>query len=148
MPMLDVMLKRTRLMGEGVNTLLDPGSREINVLRVASNVADAQTVTIGNDVYEFDRAANGVTAGRIAVTGHADDTPTNALTKLVAKINAVGTEPVTAVKISANEMLIYSDSPRAYALACAETLAGSNNAWASATMYGGRAHRRAPRRVA
>lgn len=146
--MLDTQLKRSRVMGEGVNTLIDPGSREINILRLASNVADAQTITIGNDVYEFDRAANGVTAGRIAITGHADDTPANASTKIVSTINAQGTEPVTAVKIGDSEILIYSDSPRAYGLACAETLAGSNNVWSNATMYGGRSHRGKPRRVA
>jgi hypothetical protein len=140
------VVKPTSVSGNGrflrmaVGAELHAGQRAVNVLRVASNVADTETVTIGADVYEFDRAADGVTAGRIAVTGHADDTPTNALTALETKINAkVGVEKVTAVKISANELLIIADEPGAVVLACAETLAGANNAWAAAAMYGGKA---------
>lgn len=118
---------------------VEGGQRAINVLRMASNGADTETVTIGADVYELDRAANGVTAGRIAVTGHADDTPTNVLTALETRINAkVGVEKVTAVKISANELLVIADEPGAVVLACAETLGGANNLWVNATMYGGR----------
>ena len=33
------------------------GRRAINVLRLASNVADAETITIGSEVYEIDTAA-------------------------------------------------------------------------------------------
>jgi hypothetical protein len=119
------------------NSSKTPGARAVNVLRVASNVADTETVTIGADVYEFDRAADGVTAGRIAVTGHADDTPAAATDALIAKINASGTEAVTAVDISANEILIVANKPGAVVLACTETLGGANNAWAAAAMYGG-----------
>jgi len=121
----------------GVNRF--PGRKAIGVIRVAANVADTETVTIGGDVYEFDRAANGVTAGRIAVTGHADDTPANATDALIATINASGRESVTAVDISANEILLLSDSPGAVVLALAETMAGSNNVVSAAAMYGGAA---------
>lgn len=123
----------------------DEGLAPIAVLRIASDVADAQTVTIGADVYEFDRAANGVTAGRIAVTGHADDTPTAATPALVSKINASGTEFVKAVQISVNEILIYkaaavggAAADSADTTALAETLAGANNAWDTAALRGGR----------
>jgi hypothetical protein len=117
----------------------DAGLKAVNVLRVASNVADAETVTIGKDVYEFDRAANGVTAGRIAVTGHADDTPAAATNALITAINTKGTEPVTAIDISDNEVLIAANAVGAVTTACAESLAGANNAWAATAMYGGRA---------
>jgi hypothetical protein len=110
-----------------------------NVLRVAADVADAETVTIGGTVFEFDRAANGVTAGRVAVTGHADDTPAAATDALITAINATTSCPMTAVDISANEVLLVSKKYGAHAHACTETLAGSNNAFASATAYGGRA---------
>lgn len=107
----------------------------VNVLRIAANVADAETVTIDGTVYEFDRAANGVTAGRTAVTGHSDDTPANASTALAAQINASqGGRGIHAVRVSANEILIYSKR----AIACAETLGGTNNAFAAATSYGGK----------
>jgi len=113
--------------------------KAINILRIASNVADTETVTIGSVVFEFDRSADGVTAGRVAVTGHADDTPANASTALVTAINASTACPMTAVKISSNEVLLISKAYGAQAHACTETLAGSNNAFSAATAYGGRA---------
>lgn len=115
----------------------DAGTKAIGVLRVAANVADEETVTIGADVYEFDRAADGVTAGRIAVTGHAGDTPGAATDALISTINASGTEDVTAIDISANEVLIVANSVGDTTTALAETMAGSNNAWDSAAMAGG-----------
>jgi hypothetical protein len=39
--------------------------------------------------------------------------------------------------IGANEVLVVHNALGINALACTETLGGSNNAWASATMYGG-----------
>lgn len=113
--------------------------KAMNVLRLASDVADTETVTIGGTVFEFDRSANGVTAGRVAVTGHSDDTPANASTALVTAINATTSCPMSAVKISANEVLLISKAYGAQTHACTETLAGSNNAFAAAAAYGGRA---------
>jgi hypothetical protein len=114
-----------------------PGRKAVGVLRVAADVADTQTVTIGSDVYEFDRAANGVTAGRIAVTGHADDTPANATNALITAINTYGTEPITAIDISDNEILLVADNVGAVTTALAETLAGANNVFSAAAMAGG-----------
>lgn len=127
-----------------VNETIDPGRLSLNILRVASNVANTETVTIGEDVYEFYNDA-GPTAGRIGVDVTGDLTPTNATTKLVAAINASGTERVTAKKISNNEVLIFQDEAGLPVLACAETLGGANNAWAAANTYGGRAD--GPRRI-
>jgi hypothetical protein len=121
-----------------VAVLGKPGlQRAVNVLRVAANVADTETVVIGQDTYEFDRAANGVTAGRIAVTAHADDTPTNATDALIAKINTSGTERVTAVDIGNNEILLVATDVGAIVIPCTETMAGTNNAYAANAMYGG-----------
>ena len=58
---------------------------------------------------------------------------------LIAAINGDTNSRVTAYDISANEVLIVHHELGVNALACAETLAGTNNAWASATMYGGAA---------
>jgi len=117
---------------------IEPGQKAINVYRLASNVADAETITIGADVYEFKTSGNPV-AGHIKVDASGGVTPTLMSTALAAAINASATEKVTAVRVSANEILIISTNPGAITIACASTLAGANNAWAAANMYGGRA---------
>jgi hypothetical protein len=124
-----------------INSLAQfPGLVAYGVLRVAANVVDEETVTIGADVYEFDRAADGVaTVGAIAVTGHADDTPTNATNALIATINASGTEAVTAVDISNNQVLIVANAPGVVALDTLTDMTGVNNAWDAAAMHGGAA---------
>jgi len=129
--------RRANIIGAGDQHVFDPGVRAINVLRVATDGADAQTVAIGNDVYELDRAANGVVAGRIPVTSHGDDTPAEVTDALVAAINANRASSVTALGISDNEVLIVAKGDGPVAIACSETLAGADNAWAAATMYGG-----------
>lgn len=117
-----------------------PGAPAYAVLRIADNVADEETVSIGADVYEFDRAADGVVnAGAIAVSGHADNTPANATDALIAAINASGTEAVTAVDISDNQVLIVADAVGVNTMALAETMAGVNNEWDTAALRGGAA---------
>lgn len=117
----------------------DPGIRACNTLRVAANVADAETIVIGARTYEFDRAADGVVSGNIAVTGHADDTPTNAISALVDIINVDVLSEVTAIKNSANEMFVYAKEAGDKRTATTETLAGANNGWSAATLLNGRA---------
>jgi len=204
-----------------------PGVRSVNVLRVAANVADGETVTIGGNVFEVDiintdagvdtvgamdattdpilvtfdgahgfvpgqlvRIENEITkvlgvptttkawlgrarSGTTAAT-HADNsdvfesnahpaanipvglvttlTPAVFTDALVDEINNAlhGTERATvqastifgsvvASGPSDNEVLIreFSATPAELALACTETLAGANNVWAAAAMYGG-----------
>jgi len=79
-----------------------------------------------------------VVAG-FAVTTHADDTPANATDALITKINASGTEAVTAIDISANEILLVADAVGATTTTCSETMGGANNEWAATNMYGGSA---------
>lgn len=128
-----------------------PGGANINkptvatgFLRVSGNVADEETVTIGSDVYEFDRAEDGVTAGRIAVTGHADDTAANATDALIATINASGTENVKAIDLGTGLVgIVSAETPGGVisgpgsALATTETC--TNAAWDETTMAVGAA---------
>lgn len=203
----------------------DDGAPMRNILRVASDVVSAQTVTIGADVYEveivntdstddasngdfnnttnpltvagavarypncpmavgsllriqneimavtandgtdvtFKRAVSGtsaathangqnmiigdgVTAGRIAVGLVTTLTPAVFTPALVADVNGRGTEHMKATSLQSGiEMLLESatavggtPTASATATACTETLAGSNNAWASATMFDGK----------
>jgi hypothetical protein len=116
------------------------GRVAVNVLRIASNVADAETVTIGNEVYEIDTAAapGAITTGNIRVDCNAGVTPTIASAALVAAINGNTRQGLFAVAISVNEVLVATVSGNnAAALVCSKTLAGANNAWSSATMVGG-----------
>jgi hypothetical protein len=80
--------------------------RAMNVLRLASNVADAETITIGTEVYEIDTAvAPGViTAGNIRVDCNAGVTPAVAAPAIVAAINANTKLGLTALAISVNEI--------------------------------------------
>ena len=116
--------------------------RAMNVLRLASNVADGETVTIGGEVYEIDTAAapGAITAGNIRVDCNAGVTPTIASAALVAAINANTRLGLTAVAISVNEVLVFTNNDNApIGVACSETLAGANNAWAAGAFYGGEA---------
>ena len=126
-----------------LNAAVGLGRRGLNVLRLASNVADAETITIGGEVYEIDTAAapGTYTAGNYRVDCNAGVTPSVAAPAIVAAINANTKLKLTAVKISDNEILVYvnDESGPGGALACTETLAGANNAWMSATMVGGAA---------
>lgn len=115
---------------------VDPGRMAVNVLRIAANVADTETVTIGADVYEFDTDST-VTPGNIPVDVSGSVLPADATDALIAAINTSGTEDVTAVDISDNEILLHGDTVGDVTLACAETMAGVNNEWAAAAMFGG-----------
>lgn len=119
------------------------GRAAINTLRVASDVADGETVTIGSVVFEVDTAAapGAITAGRVRVDCNAAVTPTAFTAALEAAINAANLVALKyrATKISASEVLIYNTVHGADTTACTETLAGTNNAWAAAAAYGGRA---------
>lgn len=109
------------------------GACGVGLIRIASDVADEETVTVGAEVYEFDRAADGVTSGRIAVTTHADDTPAEATTALTTAINANNTGGLRAVRLSANAVMLVSKGPATgTVVALAETMAGTNNTVESA----------------
>src|SRR5678815_5651167 len=118
------------------------GRRAVNVLRLAANVADGETITIGGEVYEIDTAADpgAITAGNIRVNCNAGVTPTIASASIVGAINANTRLGLTAVAISVNEILVFTNADSsAITLPCSETLAGAHNAWATAAFYGGEA---------
>jgi len=120
---------------------VEVGRRFCNVLRLASNVADTEMVTIGGEVYEVDTAADPgalTGAGNLRINCSGGVTPVLAGAALVAAINANNQQGIVAKAISANEVLIATKiGCGGRQLACAETLAGANNAWAAAAMYGG-----------
>jgi hypothetical protein len=66
-----------------------------------------------------------------------DPTASEVLTALETAINASNTQRLEADKISTTHLLVRSKDVKVVTLACTETLTGTNNAWASATMYGG-----------
>ncbi|PJZ51561.1 hypothetical protein [Leptospira adleri] len=113
-----------------VDVLSDPGFLGVNILRLASNVSDGETISIGGLTFQFDRAAAGVPAGRIGITSHSDDTPVNVSTSIVAAINSQNRSEVLAMKMSNNEILTinkdFESNP-----SFGSTMAGANNQWAS-----------------
>jgi hypothetical protein len=113
------------------------GRRAMNVLRLAANVADGETITLGGVVFEFDSNAT-YTAGRIPIPV-TTLTPTAVAPLIVSAINA--NTPYLATAISVNEILVVGRDGAAPtgAVACSETMAGAGNAWSSATMVPGAA---------
>jgi len=109
-----------------------------NILRLGSNVADAETITIGRDVFEID-TNSAATAGNIAVNCAGNVTPTLAGPLVVAAINTYNTQRLVAVQIATGVIVVYSveQNQGHGAIPCAETLAGANNAWDAAAFYGG-----------
>jgi hypothetical protein len=101
----------------------------------AATHANGQNMIIGD----------GVVAGNIALGLVTTLTPTVFTPALAANINDAGTVKVKATAASNNELLIESASAPGGAivesddaLACSETLTGSNNVWANATMVDGK----------
>lgn len=188
------------------------GGIAMNVLRLASNVANGEQIVIGGDTFEIDiintdsainttaalnatdtetvltMAAHGRVAGNLlrieneivrvkqvidastiiisrghagtTVATHVTDsdiyqsdaapaapiipiglvttlTPTAAAPAIVDTINDLNSSGVFADAVSVNEIaIITADGELPVAHACTETLAGSNNAWTAAAMYG------------
>src|SRR5262245_50280078 len=118
------------------------GACAVGVIRIESNVADGETVTIGSNVFEFDNNA-AVVSGNIAVDVSGGLTPTNATTQLEAKINAENDHGLRAKRIDANEIVLFSRGPSDVSVAMAETMGGANNAVDAAVNDGKYANRRA-----
>ena len=92
-------------------------------------IASEETFTDGSDAW--DAATLGTTQAG------ADPTAEEFIDGALTVINSNSTV-VTAVKISAAIMAIYSRQDGKKSIACTETLAGTNNVWAAATTFGGR----------
>lgn len=127
---------KTRSQRLAQDELLRLSIAAIGILRIASNVADGETITIGSTVFEVDTAADpgAITAGRVRVNCNAAVTPTEFGTQFVAAVNAQGLG-VKAYKVSANVVVVYDEKPgRGQTLATTETLAGANNGWGASTL--------------
>lgn len=113
-------------------TAAKDGTDKCVITAIAGGTAgDAITLAEDADNVAKDAATLGTeTAG-------VDPTAEEVNDALVAAINDETAHRIVASKISANELQITSKIPDDLALACTETLTGTNNAWASATMYGG-----------
>lgn len=107
-------------------------------------VGDATTVTatailkgtVGNAIVIGEAMTNGAWAGgATTLAGGVDATAGEFTTALKAAIDA-GDYGVQAVRVSANEVLVSSTRQSMAHAATTETLAGSNNAWAAATLVG------------
>jgi hypothetical protein len=121
----------------GLRGTLDyPGRYFHGVLRLAANVADAETVTIASQVYEF-KAAGDAQEGNIKVDVSGGLTPALAGAALVAAINAqsVGYK---AKQIDNNTILVSATlAADGLNYDTTETMAGAGNAWDAATLTGG-----------
>lgn len=121
---------------------------------VTVSASDATTLTVQAkqggtpaNAYGTTESLTNAAWGGATMSGGVDPTAAEFTTALTAAINTSGTEKVTAVRVSANEVLVYSSNARgdatpvarADALTLTETLTGANNAWDTAAMRGGRA---------
>jgi hypothetical protein len=94
-------------------------------------IATTETFAAGTNV--FDAATLGTT------TAGVDPTAGEMTTAFAAAVNASGTEPISAYRVGANEVLLYADSVGVLTTALAETLLGANNLVDSAAMRAGAA---------
>jgi len=112
------------------NLLLKQQRCDVNLLRIATIAADGEEIVIGADTFpcvtspdaDFEFAPGADAAGSI--------------TNIAAIINSDNTQDLTALAITGVGVLVVSDRPGQRGLACTETLAGANNGWAAAAMYG------------
>lgn len=87
----------------------------------------------GTDIF---KGAQAPAAGRVPLPTGATLTPTAFSALAVTGLNALNVDGITAVAISVNEVLLSREKNGA-ALAVAETLGGSNNAFDGAAFHGG-----------
>ncbi|MDI7166626.1 hypothetical protein [Leptospira santarosai] len=119
-----------------VDVLSDPGYFGINILRLASNVSDGETISIGGLIFQFDRALLGVPSGNVGISTHSDDTPANVSTAIVSAINVQKHSEVFALRMSNNEILTINkefESEPTFG----STMAGASNQWASPSSISG-----------
>lgn len=105
----------------------------IEVARGAAGTTKA-THTSGADIFKSDAAP---TAPVIPIGLVTTLTPTAAAPAIVDAINDNNTNGIFAYSVSVNEIVIQTaDGKAASLLGCTETLAGANNSWTAAAMYG------------
>lgn len=104
------------------------------VLTATANVGG----TAGNSIATTETSSH-IAWGNTTLLLGVDPTAANAVDAITLAINTSNTQGLIATKIGTNELLVSTSAPQAAVLACTETLAGSNNGFNAAAMYGGRA---------
>jgi len=124
--------------GVGILGILGAGQEGVaqGTLTFTGVVIDAQTVTIGADVYEFD-VSGGVTSPNILVDVSASQTAQAAVTALVAQINASHTEPVSAAQGLGTSVVVTSTTDDGTGATIATTETCTNASWGAVTLVGG-----------
>lgn len=110
-------------LGEFYNT--GAGAPAIAEVVIAASVSDAETITLGDEVYEFDTGA-AITAGRIRVDVSGGATAAAARTALVTAINA-SSNRYRAWASGGNVVTVATKDPANYVGAISETMAGGGN---------------------
>lgn len=105
-------------------------------LTCSDAVSDGETVTIGDDVYEFDTDSS-VTAGNIAVDVSGGATASDAVTALVAAITASGDGTYSAADGAGDTVVITYGTYGTVGNAVATTETCTNGAWGAATLENG-----------
>lgn len=121
---------------------VSPGSKARGMIYIGAEVTDGDTVTLGDNTYEFDTAADPgeVTEGNIRVDVSSAVTPANATDQLIAAINANETAFV-AIDISTNLILLLGATVGVSAIDLTETFDSADNIVSVVTdkTYGGAA---------
>ena len=112
------------------------GVAATGTLTFSDSVSDTETVTIGDDVYEFDTDAS-VTAGNILVDVSGGATASDAVTALVAAITASDTQGVGAADGAGDTVVLTADTKGTAANSIATTETCANAAFGAATLTGG-----------
>jgi len=117
-------------------TSADAGVHATGTLTFTSDAVDGDTVTIGDDVYEFD--TNGVfTPGNIQVDVSAGATASAAVTALVAAITASTTEDVSAADGALDTVVVTSVHSGVAGNAIATTQTCTNATWGATKLASG-----------
>lgn len=123
---------------QGQGALGDPGACAGNVIRLASNVVDGETLTIDAQVYEFTDDGALTTPSNIPVDISGGVTPTIVAPILTSTINLTNNQNIFAEKITVNEISLRKTKSGVDTTVCSTTMGGANNA-IGANFYGGQA---------
>lgn len=131
-------------LGAGAGTNYAAAMTVHPTVTAAAGAGDTMTVTAkvtgteANAYATTDTLAGSSAFGAATLQNGANPTAAEFTTSLNAAINAnnIGFQ---STRVSANEILIVTSDGDNAAVACTETLAGANNAWAAAATFGGAA---------
>ncbi len=126
----------------GAGTTYGTGTTAHTTVEATTNTDTTQVIqarvtgTAANSYGTTETITNG-SWGAATMAGGANPTAAEFTTALETAANATATCPFAATRISANEVLFVAKNGGTSTVACTETLAGANNAWAAATTFAG-----------